>query len=172
MPKVTFAGYIAPSGFLKQAGRGPLSLPDPALLGANVTYAIVDSRFVADCEVQNADHDSITRLHTWVYHLVRENLDIVSFVHGVGLTLIVENCTLPNGEMLPIHSIDRTVAPLCTMSMPDILKVCEGDRRILKHIHDLAYTLSHPLEIAVNCGRAIEGICRDLPQRVAFSAKT
>src|ERR1700722_8594656 len=158
MPKITFTGYVAPSGFIKQAGRGPLLPQDPALPNVQITYAITDSRFVADCELDNADLDSINRVHLWVYHLVRENLDIVSFVHGIGLTLIMENCTLPNGETRSIHSMDRTVAPFCTLSIKEILEIAEPDRRILKHVHDLAYTLSHPLEIPVNCGRAVEGV--------------
>jgi hypothetical protein len=149
MPRVIFTGYITLDGFLRQAGRGPLILPDPALPNAQVTYAITHSRFVAECDLEDAGIDSLNRLHTWVYHLIRENLDIVSLVYGIGLTLTVENCTLPDGTTQPIHSIDRTVAPLSTMSIDAIIKSAELEGSILKHIHDLAHTLSHPLEIPV-----------------------
>lgn len=96
----------------------------------------------------------------WVYHLLRQNLDIISFVKGIGLTLIMETCALPNAEPLPIRSMDRTVADFCTLSIEEIIRLTEPDPRILKHMHDLAYCLSHPLEIPVNCGRAVEGISK------------
>lgn len=160
MPKVTFSGFIVPDRFLKQAGRGPLLLPDPALSGATVTYAIVDSKVVAECEVGSTDSDSLNRLHMWAYHLIRDSVDVVSFAYGIGLTVILGNCTLPDGVTLPIHSWDRSVKDLCTPSTDDILRITEKERSILKHIHDLASTLVHPLETTVNCGRAIDGVCR------------
>jgi len=160
MPKVTFTGYITPSGFLEQAERENMSPQDPELPGVRIGYRITDSRFVADCELDNADLNSVNRLHTWVYHLVRQNLDIIGFVHGIGLTLIVETCTMPDADPRPIHSIDRTVADFCTLTVEEIIKITEPDPRILKHIHDLAYCLSHPLEIPVNCARAVEGISK------------
>jgi len=54
------------------------------------------------------------------------------------------------------------------LTIEEIIKITEPDPRILKHIHDLAYCLSHPLEIPVNCARAVEGISK----LIAPDAKT
>jgi hypothetical protein len=160
MPKVTFTGFVVPSGVLKQAGRGPLLPQDPGLPNLSVTYAITDSSVVVDCELDHLDANSIGRLHLWVYILAREIVDVVSFTQGVGLTLILENCTLPDGTSKPLLSSDQALQQLCTISNNEIIAVAEKERGILKHIHDLTSTLSHPLEIPVNCGRAIEGLSK------------
>jgi hypothetical protein len=160
MPKLTFTGFVVPSGVLKQAGRGPLLPQDPVLPNLSISYAITDSRVVVDCELDPFDPNSIGRMHMWVYILAREIIDVVSFTHAVGLTLHLETCTLPDGSTKPLLSSDQALQRLCTMSTNEIIAVTEKERGILKHIHDLTYTLSQPLEIPINCGRAIEGLSK------------
>jgi hypothetical protein len=161
MPIIRFSGFVAPKGIVEKATDGPLTFPGhPQVDGVAFRFDITDSVVSVECEIDRVDRISFFILHLWSYYYVRGELDAFSFAHGVGLTLVIDTCMLPNADAKPIRQHEPELEKLCTITYPEVVQLAMNERAILKHLHDLTEALNNPLDSELNCGRAVEGFAR------------
>jgi hypothetical protein len=130
---------------------------------------IVDSVAEVACTVQAYTPHDIGLPHIRALELARSIVDSIAFVNGVGLTLIFEELIGPDEEIRLILPLNPQLPRLCTAfsAAPDAMPDCTLEamtRLVIREpslflaLNDLIVAVTVPGQVAVNCGRAIEGL--------------
>jgi hypothetical protein len=131
---------------------------------------IVDSVVEVDCTVPTYDPaDSIALPHIRALELARSLVDCLAFVDGIGLTLIFEEVISPAGVVLQLLAHNPALPKLCTAfskvadttperTLEAMLRLVMREPPLFLALNDLIVAATIPGQVAVNCGRAIEGL--------------
>ncbi len=172
MPIIRFRGTIIPRRAYR-VDAGPLTLlwPEPDQSGhMRFDVRIADSVVEVACTVPTySSTDSIELPHIRAFELARSLVDCVAFVDGVGLTLILEEVISPAGVVERILAKNSTLPKLCTAfskspdAAPDrtldaMLRLVMREPPLFLALNDLIVAATIPGQVAVNCGKAIEGL--------------
>jgi hypothetical protein len=124
-------------------------------------YSIVKSIVHIECELEVITDFTLEYAHSISFYQVRGIVDAAAFSDGVGRRLILDSCVLPGAALpQPLLSKSPYLGTLCTLNAQEIVDLTDKERKILKPLNDLIETLMFPLESYVNCGRALDGLCR------------
>jgi hypothetical protein len=130
------------------------------MLGSStLKFRIQGHVVLAECNTGGDADDTnrITLLQIWAFHLIRGYLDAISFVNGVGLTIILNQFSGPDRIYKQLISIFPDLAAVCTVQTQELFLLTLQEQSALKHLHDLADSLNDPMEAFFLCGRAVEG---------------
>lgn len=173
MPMGHFTGRILPSflGFtfkdIKTIGLTHRQL------GLKVAYTIVihGSEVRVDCEVPHYDDEHLGYLQVRALDLVRACVDVAVFATGLGLSVILDTFTKPNGETVLLSFANQSLAQECTVfKMTDspsekekddfqkLMKAVLTEPALFLALNDLSQSLSGPHQVLTNCGRVLDGL--------------
>jgi hypothetical protein len=107
--------------------------------------------------------------HIRALELARSVVDSVAFVDGVGLTLILEELITPAGVVLQVLAHNPKLPKLCTAfskaadatperTLEAMTRLVIREPPLFLALNDLITAATIPGQVAVNCGRAIEGL--------------
>lgn len=159
MPIVTFYGRVTPlTGYLITA-RGDNHIYTLSHFSMNFNFRIVDSLVTIDCDLLDTSEKNINLAYMVVFAHVRGIVDVIAFLNGVGLRLLIEEAQIDGKEKFSVRHGSPVLGPLCSLKDTDIIGIVMTEKRALKPLNDLIETLFNPWDAAMDCYRAIEGIC-------------
>ena len=140
-----------------QIQGSPLTINDPTLGTATLWYRIDNVNITAECTIEVANDETMTVLHWYVIAMVGASVDAIAFTRGVGVTVIVDRCMMPDGREGPIGLRDDELMNSCSVNYDDLLLCGAREGATFKLIQDLVWTIFRPLDAPINCARAVEG---------------
>jgi hypothetical protein len=171
MPIIRFRGRVIPYAYKLHAGPLTLLWPEPDKSGhMRFDVKITDSIVEVGCHIPKYDpDDSIELPHVRALELARATVDCLAFVDGIGATLIFEEFISPAGVVLQLLAHNKALPKLCTAFSKDanatpgstldsMLRLVIREPALFLALNDLITAVTIPGQVAVNCGRAIEGL--------------
>jgi hypothetical protein len=157
MPVVKFNGYITPPLLNIELKHGPVTVQDPTMGSASIGFSITGSDIAAECDILTVNDNTMTVLHWHVIAMCGVTVDAIAFSLGIGATVIIDKCELPDGRKGPIGLKDDALKAACSVSYQDVFTIGSKEGAIFKLLQDLVVTASRPLDAPVNCARVVEG---------------
>jgi len=172
MPIIRFRGRVLPPGaYMVHAGPLTLLWPEPDKSGhMKFVVHIVDSVVEVACELATYKvGDSIALPHIRAFELARSVVDCIAFVDGAGLTLVLEQLISPAGVVSSILARNMRLPQHCTafskaadappeQTLEAMWRLVIREPPLFLALNDLVAAATIPGQVAVNCGRAIEGL--------------
>jgi hypothetical protein len=176
MPIIRFRGRVLPPGaYIVDAGPLTLLWPEPDKSGhMKFVVHIINSVVNVACDVKSYQvGDDIALPHIRAFELARSVVDCIAFVDGAGLTLVLEQFISPAGVVSALLSKNLLLPKYCTAfsKAPDaspentveaMWRMVIREPPLFLALNDLIAANTIPGQVAVNCGRAIEGLRRIL----------
>ena len=158
MSLVKFTGYITPPVLLLRLKGKPATFPDPTLGTASMKFSIEGSIINAECEIETVNDETMTVLHWFVIARIGSAVDAIAFSRGIGVTVIMDHCEMPDGRKGPIGLRDDDLMNICSsITEGDIFEIGSQQGAVFKLIQDLVWSVFRPLDAPINCARAVEG---------------
>ena len=170
MPTITFRGRVLPSICVINSAPLTLLWPEPDASGhMQFDVSIRQSIVEVVCHLPIYSPSEIEVPHIRALELARSIVDSMAFINGVGLTLRFEEVVSPSGETRSILFQNLRLPSLCTAfsSRPDappqdnldaMIRLVIQDASLFVALNELIVAITIPGQVAVNCGRAIEGL--------------
>lgn len=164
MPTVHFMGYIEPKNLhLVMEGLSSY-LSEDLSTGARTkfTLAILDGTVSVECEVDSFSPDDVSHLANQAGDLARAAVDLLSFIHGWGLSVHLDTIIEPDdSEHTSMNKIEKFNG-LCTAysheDIGDMYQMLFMEPAVARCLNDLIIAVSVPHAAPINCARVIDGI--------------
>jgi hypothetical protein len=125
---------------------------------------IQDSVVLVDCEsAPPITKEIFNEAYDHARKLAHNVVDLVCFHYGLGLTVIIDSWTDPNGVKKDISIIDLALRGISTGINPEVnlekpLQLLFSNPGISMVLHDLTQALVMRENTIINCARAIDGL--------------
>jgi hypothetical protein len=164
MPIVHFLGRVLPPALSVSIGHDPtVNWATEDGMVYQIKNHIKDSVVDVEVNVNRYAPDDFVHIYKRAFDVARASVNLVAFIRGYGLTVILERFVDPGGNASVIHFIDPSLPPLCTAcgletDFDQVNLIVLGDWRIAHALDDLIKAITLPDVAVVNCARAIEGL--------------
>jgi len=175
MATFKFTGRVLPSSS-NMTLKGSISTrwEDPSLgLAMDASLSIANSVVEVLCESNlfgTENHDG--HVHFRASDMARAVVNSFAYAKGLGLSVVLESVTKPDGVKYNIQDQRPDLAALVTafrsgpehgsVDLADMLQIVFSDPMIFVSLNDLVSSITLPQYAPVNCGRVIEAL--PLPQ--------
>lgn len=166
MPVIQFRGKVFPLIIVIDTARFDLLWPEPdGSTPMRFVLQVTNNHVVVDCTLQAYDPlMPLSMEHTRALELVRSVVDCIAFSKGVGLTVVFDEVVSPAGVKKYLVARNTSLEALATaFNVPeseqlDVYKIVIEDASLFTSLNELIAAITFPGLIAINCGRALDGL--------------
>lgn len=159
MPKIQFQGTVHPPAVnitnidfkidLKMTGDCP---------EIRLRIRVINSQVLIDCETPGPCSSSLLSRIGLSY--VRAAINPIAFKQGIGLSAELETILFEGGETKKFFYKNDSLRQIGSFSVPvaELQQMMLSERELATALDELVEALRTPAVVAINCGRAIEGL--------------
>jgi hypothetical protein len=131
----------------------------------SVEIEISSGKINVSCDIEPFRPELVDAIIPHAYKITRALIGMVSFFNGIGLTMLFDTLTLPDGVTKRMLPSDASLNNLCSAfslgvgpatGLITVLELLMAEPPLWDAMYALTYTLEVPGVVLENCGRAIE----------------
>ena len=166
MATIKFIGRVHSPGFTIHVDAIPSIVWTVTETGEQWRFSarIVQSAIEVTCDIDNYTDSLFEHAYARAHDLVSACIDLGSFATGIPVTLIFDTAVDVSGEQRPLQMRDTELSEIVGKNrgeltlMTTFTNMVMEDYALAKALNDLTQSLHAQTQVAINCGRVLDGL--------------